>query len=563
MKGSKASVWITLAVAAAMMLAANGYGAVGGINSNVLNMVGSSAQYQVWGEAARLGLGATPKPCGTHIWTFHNGVLAKDNRKGAILEVTGDFWIVWDGAADGSTATQICTYTNIDSGLGVRMFMASPRGTIDLNGAGINCAAPPVGGNLVVLPGQPLPWDEPLPTNVCNAAQGAVFNAAVTDIRPEDALFATRRMLNSLGYGPGPISPVKIQENPAYGSKVAQAVDFNLSAPGAKDPISGNALPRGFTTLSVGAGPMIFAVNNADATPGGFGEQNAGSYVFQNVNRFVLAHILDGTLTQTSDILDQRGHASHPLQIVLREPFSGTYNTTEFCIPNSVEIETTQENCVDIATNSYGCGLAGVTGTANPLDFTYPDGSTRARAIGTGDMVKAIVNAANPDGIGYAFWGFGNFGKVSGPTGGSNGFERYLQVDGVDPIFQTYTNGLLPQCLPGPTCPGALTFPHVQDGTYPVWSVLRIVTDPVVPAEINGPNGLLPQLDTVSIPDFVPIGALNVFRSHFAQVGVAGGDGICAGSTEKGGDEGGAVFTRQADLDYCANYGAELIGYKQ
>jgi hypothetical protein len=63
------------------------------------------------------------------------------------------------------------------------------------------------------------------------------------------------------------------------------------------------------------------------------------------------------------------------------------------------------------------------------------------------------------------------------------------------------------------------------------------------------------------IPDFVPINRLAVFRSHYEQSGVSPKNGNTRGtSPEAGGDMGGAVFTKQADLD---TGGTVLVNYKQ
>ncbi|HMD99020.1 MAG TPA: hypothetical protein VKM93_17020 [Terriglobia bacterium] len=563
MKGSKASVWITLAVAAAMMLAANGYGA---INNAYFNMVGSSAQFQVWGETAV----KAAAPCGSNIWTASNGAEGVDSRAAGIEKIKGNVWIVWDGAADGTGTTHICTYLNTDSGQGVRLFMAKPRGSLSLSGANTLCTNP-AGAGLVKLVGA----DSPLPNNVCAAAEGAIFNVAATDIRPEDALFATNRACGVGGnppliYGPCNVNfyGTDILEQgtvgtgpPVYGSKTFQPVLFNLSAPGAIDPISKLKLPAAFKVLPIGAGPIIITVNSTDSASGAFGSQVSGVNVFQNINRFVLAKVFDGTFTRTCDILNLQGQTCLPIQVAVREPMSGTYNTFEYNIPNSVEIGTSQEACIggpagngNVPSGSYSCGLvngSAVTGFSNPLYYTYPNGATRGRAIGTGDEIKAVTNAANPNGIGYAFWGFGNFASYVGT-------QRYLTVDGVDPLFQTYTNGIYPTCVV--PCPGALTFPHLQDGTYPIWSNLRIVTDGVVPAEVQT---LYNDLILGDIPDFVPYTVLNVFRSHYTQAGFNPGNGICPGTKESGGDVGGAVFTIQAEKDFCADYNGQLLNFQQ
>ena len=147
---------------------------------------------------------------------------------------------------------------------------------------------------------------------------------------------------------------------------------------------------------------------------------------------------------------------------MVREPLSGTYNTMEFDIVRSLEVNSSQENNVTPPTD-------------NPLNQSYASGGSRQRVVGTGEMVSEV--GATPDALGYAFWGFGNFAGVLSTT-------KYVTVDGVDPIKQSYTNGALPSCTT-PPCPGAVTFPHLLDGTYPIWTFLRIVTVSPMPSGIQ------------------------------------------------------------------------------
>jgi hypothetical protein len=589
MKGLNYRVLIVLAFAVTLIMAANGVAqGLPGSPVPVMVAVGSSAQYQMWGEAAVQGGGATPNGCGAtvgvlaatqrNIWTQHNGAYGKDNRPGAINEVKGDIWVVWDGAANGTTATVVCTYLNVDSGVGQRLFFAQPQGSIDFTGL-VNCAAPPAGGNQVVIPaagtpiepnGTPAAPDVALPTNVCNAVQGAVFTAAPTDIRPEDALFATNRALTSLGYGPGPIGSSFIEY---YGTKTFQAVGFNISG---NDPITNDAIP-GYTVTNVGGCNVMVIVENTDnGASGGLGFQTAGVYDFQNITRANLAKVLDGTLWQTSDITVPPAGGHKPLQIVQREALSGTFNTIEWSVPNSVEFNTTQERCIDTTNPANPSTCAGIAGNGNPLYFTGPGGGTKGRAIGTGDMILAVGGAPSAgvvtvDAIGYAFWGFGNFAKETngatwqggahGTAGGANGWVRYLQVDGVDPILKTYVDGTIPLCLPGPTCTDIITHPNLVNGTYPIWNILRVTTATPVPGEVSN---LVTQLDFDSIPDVIPYASMAVFRSHYAQSGVLPKDGVChPAAGEAGGDMGGSIFTKNADLDYCHNFGLEFTGLKQ
>ena len=60
--------------------------------------------------------------------------------------------------------------------------------------------------------------------------------------------------------------------------------------------------------------------------------------------------------------------------------------------------------------------------------------------------------------------------------------DRYLTVNGVEPTQNAYTNGVLPGSGAGNGAgadPGLgfnITFKGMNDGDYPIWSVLRLVS---------------------------------------------------------------------------------------
>ena len=129
-------------------------------------------------------------------------------------------------------------------------------------------------------------------------------------------------------------------------------------------------------------------------------------------------------------------------------------------------------------------------------------------------------------------------------------------VDGVDPIQEVYQGGLIPTSVNGQI--GNVTLANVKNGSYPIWSKLRIVS-----AGGSGVTSLVAAAQNFlspSQPDFVPAGSLSVIHSHFAPPGVnfpSSGTNVPANGgtcgTEVGGDVGGVVLSLQADGDYCAD----------
>ena len=510
-------VSMALAFAAGAILASNSYGQTDTI---LFNGAGSSAAFNAIALAARISnVGGTSGVCGNHDWTLKSGGQGIDTRASGINPLTGNIWIVWSDVSGGTRT--VCSYLNVDSIQGNRLFFAVPRATLSL--PGITTSTP--GGQIVPL----LPTDELLPQDVINALNGATFNAAPTDIRPEDALFGTTRALTpltmgGLGYGPGPIGTTIMSH---FSSKSAQVVAYAING---TDPISGDPA-RAYTTAEVGAQVQLILVNTTNTATG-----HLGSTGFKNVDRFVLAKVLDGTLGCTRDLTPASGLPQVALTVLEREPLSGTFNTLEFSVPADKEIGSSQE--------------AGVN-AMNLLDLSGPCGSVRQRVVGTGEMVSEVGAVA--DSIGYTFFSFGNVAPVVTTA-------KYLTVDGVDPIHNGYTTGTLPTCTA--PCSGALTFPNVANGSYPIWNVLRVVTSSPEPSGV-GSLVTAAQREVVNIPDFLAFSKLNVFRSHYLQSGVSPMNGHIARSTEAGGDMGGAVFTVQADKDYITDTGTELVNFKQ
>ncbi len=512
------SVVFGLALSAMALLASNA-----SAQQILFNGAGSSAQFNTWAFAAEL---TNPPVCGSRNWSKKNGGVVHDSRSSQIPDNAGNVWIVWD---DDNNPTKICAYINVDSGVGVRAFFAVPTANLVLNSSDNGSG----GDNIVPAPFHP---DVNLPNAVFTALNGAAFNAALTDIRPEDALFATNRALapltmnrSGLGYGPPPIGQPILS---VFSSKSAVPVQFALSG---NDPITNDPINFTYVTSSTGAAPLVVFVNTQNTGLG-----HAGSNLVTNLPRFVLGWVLNGNLTRGRDLTSTP--ASLPsvgLHVILREPLSGTYNTMEFDIVRSLEVNSSQENNVTPPAD-------------NPLNQTYASGGTRQRAIGTGELVSKC--GSTPDCISYSFWSFGNFAPVLATT-------KYLMIDGVDPLRQSYAGGGFPSCSV-PPCPGILAFPNIQKGLYPIWSVLRIVTVSPIPSGIQTLYNAAIQ-EAGQIPDFVPIPNLTVFRSHYNQSGVIASNGIAGGTPEAGGDMGGAIFNIIDDKDYFADTGTEILQQMQ
>jgi hypothetical protein len=506
-----------------------------GVNSFAVvpyfNGAGSSAAFNSFALAA--GPASGGGVCGGFIWTKKSGAEGVDNRGTGLLE-TGNVWIAWDNS---STPKKVCSYIAVDSIIGQQLFFAAPASTFN-----ILFAAGTAGDNLI-----PTLTDTPIPQAVINVLQGQAFNAAPTDIRPEDALFEENRVLspldpvhyNGLGYGPPPVG-TKILS--AFSTKSSTPAIYALSG---TDPITGQPI-LGTRTLDVGVQVMVFIVNaqqGSGANSGHFGDSTS----FFNINRRDLTLALNGGYAFTKDLTSVPGQANVALNVSLREPLSGTYTTTEFNIPRNFEIGSTQELNVNPATGqgttcpSAPCG--------NPLNLSNGAG-WRKRAIGNGEEVAQIGTAANGDVLGYAFWSVGNLA-------GQSPAIRYLAVDGVDPINFNYVDGTLPTCTA--PCPGIANFANVAAGNYPVWSTLRLVTHKPVPAGVSALIAKAQQQVVNIFPDFLPLASMGVLRSHYKQSGVFpnnGSGGACASSAfESGGDVGGAVLTIQGDQDYCAATG--------
>lgn len=538
--------------------------------------VGSSAQYGVFAEAAyQLAVAQgqakhyTVKG-GSHAWVNDS----RTNGSTTIPNEYGNLWVVWS-----EHTGNVWAFLTVDSTVGVRAFQAAPRAALGID----PLASLPVSAttNLFV-------WDDGSnDTALSSGAYAAIsggqkFTAANTDIRPEDALYATRRALSSLnqtdfsglGYGTGNTNLVgtPIMGQVTSGSK-ATPVNFDLSFStdsfAGTDPFTGTPVPA-LVTIPIGAAPIVFIANTTDST--GLGDPS-----FTNITTAQALTLFSGTECDASVV---GGSASVPVYPFLREPLSGTMNTTEFNVFRNSSFTTSQEQ-----------GIRPYAANNNPLNFNCTKGGgKRQRAIGTGDSVKGTNTQA--DGIAYAFFSYEALNAKNAANGGNivdsstNAPQvKYLSLDGVDPLGN---GGTIPVCGSAtsssfscaPATPSA-TFPTLRDGTYKAWSEYRMITDATGQ---KAAQTLVTKADFVAdniLPDFVPFAAacgvtaskdepgLTVYREHFtignggptapaygiatskASNGSIPSTVSCSGRTlngrtigganERGGDVGGAI----------------------
>jgi len=566
---------------------------------------GSSAQFNTMALAGGINVFGGGPLCGTHHWTQKNPggantIAAHDARTSggqAVPDEPGNIWIEWnDAAATHSANAVVCLYLTLDSIVGVREYAANATLVLP---AGLVGAADQ---NNVALLGA----GEALPANIQNIVNGVKFNVAHTDIRPEDAKFASMRAMTAqaaqmagravtgLGFGPFPIGALI---HSTVSSATAEPVDFAID-PGDTDPLTGGAV-RTYTEIALGAAPVMVIANYSSTASGHFGDP---ALAISDINVQPLAIALSGGSTTSVppavNALNTGFHirdfstapgasaAADPgLHTFIREPLSGTYNTMEWCVPDSARFA-----------GDFAFGVGRMTGqdsnvAANPLSQTAPNTGTRKRVIGSGEMVAQVNN--NADGFGYTFWNFSSFqGKACTSISCVNGTNalKYLNVDGVDPLFNGASAnpngiGVLPQCTTSGgvivSCP-QLPFTHIVDGTYPVWSKYRAIYDASDPTNLaavlighyaqevaaNPPNPANPGSGILT--DFVPVNNLATFRSHYAQVirtgggGTVGNNGFKTGIPETGGDAGGMVLTIQSEIDFLADTGGnQQVNLKQ
>lgn len=474
---------------------------------------------------------------------------------GAAAVDLGNVWIVWDS---NTTSTNVWAYIKVDSAVGDRCYFAQPH-------CNVNIATFPAAGNLIASN----LWGDNSSDSTPPASVSALFtsgsllvSAAATDIRPEDALFATCRANSALGGGTDGLAGLGYGVNssgvcPAFGKPLAnlEGTDILSAYPAStstahilafalsgKDPFTGTTIPFASTT-SVGAAPIIFITQRTGALS-----------TVTNATDSELQNVFSGTDCNASEF----GAPSSNIQVYLREMLSGTMNTTEYTVfryPND-------------SGKSQETGVKAV----NPLSSPCSAGGSRYRAIGTGEEVLSVQNSGanhGTDGIGYTFFSYGN---VSGIANSAS--YGYLTLNGIDGIFHKYGTTIdpgqpsIPGALPSSanlpaTCAGGagsfpcaeskiwtgnLSFPNLRNGSYRAWSVLRIVSNGTA---LSSANLLVTGAQTYAVntvPDFVPAlkvsstdPGLTLLRSHYTQSGISPVNIATTG--DKGGDAGGCILT--------------------
>jgi hypothetical protein len=588
-----------------------------GLHAQVLEVVvaGSSAQFLQLGLAAGTGISASPAGLGaTCVWTQGTGTgttplnvtdtFTPTGGSPITRSESGNAWVAWTPAGASCTTvngnTKIYAMVQTDSVIGNRLYFNGGK-------LGSVSGATPTGTTSGLLfPGSE---QSTLPSGVWNKLNGVALTAAATDIRPEDAKFTMERGLTScgssvsgsqylgLGYSNGDAIFSAFGTSPSS----FHVLDFNLPTDGS------------YTVIPLGAVPVVVAVNTTNTT-NGFGSLAFGGSTPANITRQTLAKFLDGSYGYTGDISAATAGTGANATPLIREPLSGTYNTMEYSVPDTTNLggagnlntsqdvgtnqPTGQQNC-STTTPGAPAGFNATLGGYQMIIATNDNASAnRKRVIGTGQSITELNSVQ--DAIQYAFWSTANYAPAAANA-------KYLTVDGYDPLYNrpagssactvgstTVPYSTISNTLPtaGNTYLACVQFTDLQNGNYPIWSLLRLVTTSTTTSNnYIAANKLAFTaqnfISTTNHPDFVPfsnngttgIPLLQVLHSHFAPPGVtfrswdptvnptgdpSNGANAFGGTTggaapnctmvEAGGDVGGAILTVSSDNTYCGTH---------
>jgi len=545
-------------------------------------IAGSSGMWQAMGVGAYNGGTSIVSGGGaTFHWTSaSNAVSLLDTRVTPVNNDAGTAWVVWDSAA----TPNVWVYDKVDSVVGVRCYFATPSCTI--SGTSATFAAAGAGQISSAIWGA----DTNLPANIQAAlVAGEFVNVAATDIRPEDAAFAECRVnsklgastqggassdgTDGLGYnvnnaaGVCPVFNANTAQTKGLGTPIksglngstaqANVLAFNI---GGHDPITNTLIPTGSVTTSVGVAPIVFVI-----------ERDKGQLTkITNASEPQLQAVFSGKNCDASAF----GLPTGGINIFLREPLSGTMNTTEATV---LRRPTVYPNPV------LGLSQELHVGNNNPLKAQagtcVAGAGSRYRAIGTGEAVKGVLHSGDgtqvasvADGIAYAFFSYGNISSLA-----NNASYGYITLNGVDPIFASYGSGIDPAqpagagVLPAAAnlpaaCAAAFpcsehsmwangfSFPNVRNGTYRSWSLLRLISTGTVTNDVTALINVAQKGVVNLVPDYVPAKpvagttdlGIKLLRSHYQQ---KSGNGVLIGPAplnqplEHGGDMGGAIIS--------------------
>lgn len=507
-----------------------------------VNALGSSGLFLELGLGASSSTGPIKATC---VWSENtNTVIATDSSAGSALTDKGNAWVAWTPGSGGTcsspTSPSIYAYLQTDSVVGNRCLFDGAKCTI-----AYPTSSPAPAGLILGTSGEVA-----LPASIATALNKAAVNAAGTDIRPEDAEFAITRATTPCGTAVASGSQY-LGLGYANGSTIGSyfsSSTFNVIK---------FSLPASYTVTPVGATPVLIVVNgNGDST--GFSQST-----ITNLSSQTLAYFLDGTNSYADQALPSNPSASgDKIEVLLREPLSGTYNTLEYNVPNDLTSKTSQDVGLNQPAAQKNCN--GTAPKTNPLNIATPSGGARQRAIGTGQELSEVI--ALPNSLGYGFWSVANY---KGFTSSAAPYAKYLTIDGVDPLLKSgvaYT-GAIP--LTGSTELGNVDLHTTAQGTYPIWSLLRLVnvgsSAPAAVSQLATAAGNFVSFgSSTSRPDFITPANLKVVRSHFIPPAGAGEPTTAANghvgltnsactASEAGGDVGGVVYTLTADSSYCSS----------
>jgi hypothetical protein len=535
------------------------------------------------------------------VWSEgNNSVSASDwsvsGNPSNTLNDAGSAWVAWTQSSTGSCTSfsasdtiYIYAYLQVDSVVGDRCLFNANLSTPECAVKNYPVSSGTLPANLIypssgTCGSSSSPGECSLPGAIGTALNGATLNFSGTDIRPEDAEFAVTRATTAcdtpvatgssylgLGYSNG--GNIDSQ----FSTSVFHVIDFTLPT------TSGSA---NYSVTTVGASPVVFVVNGTS-----WPTSTASDLNISSAN---LAKYLDGTNFTTTTLGGTGGFVT----TLIREPLSGTYNTVEYNVPNTISNSssysisgsitgnfTSQDVGQNQPVSQVNCPTTSfITGsTSNPMHIlTSTSGGERDRAIGTGqELTETRTLPTSTNGVntlGYGFWSVQNFAPfASGAVSAA-----YLEVDNVDPLNNSSTSftGAIPTTA---AQIANVDLHNVANGTYPVWSLLRLVnigaspSQPVSDLANSAQNVVTAGID----PNFAPIANMTAVRSHFTPPASLSGSSYpttnangdtflggyyagtastyCSAQTEAGGDVGGLIISLpgtsskpvNSDNNYC------------